>query len=199
MPRGLWLLPGGLLTVARSDGRGVRAAAMAHDDAAMVAGWKVRFTTPLSRDRLHGAAIVDAMLIDIPDAQADADGPIGPGVRNFLLSGNRAITVMPMLCGEGAIGAISVTRAIPGPLSEKQISMLRTFAAQAVIAIENVRLFNETKEALEQQPAPSDVLNAIRRSTFDLPPVLNKRHASAAPLCGADRGPRFRPHGKRRA
>ncbi|MEA2795066.1 MAG: hypothetical protein QOI87_2446, partial [Bradyrhizobium sp.] len=50
---------------------------------------------------------------------------------------------MPMLRGEGAIGAISVTRAVPGPLSDKQIAILRTFADQAVIAIENVRLFKE--------------------------------------------------------
>ena len=64
---------------------------------------------------------------------------------------------MPMLRGDAAIGAISVTRVAPGPLSEKQIALLRTFADQAVIAIENVRLFNETKESLEQQTAISEI------------------------------------------
>ena len=142
---GVRLFPGAMITVARPDGGTVRAAAIAHEDTTMVAGWRERFATPLSRDRLHAAAILDAKLIDFPDAEAEKDGPLGPGVRNFLLSGNRAVTIMPMLRGEGAIGAISVTRAVPGPLSDKQIAILRTFADQAVIAIENVRLFQEVQ------------------------------------------------------
>ncbi|MCG6876342.1 MAG: GAF domain-containing protein [Betaproteobacteria bacterium] len=167
------LFPGALITVARPDGEFVRAAAIAHDDSAMVAGWSDRFTTPLSRDRLHGAAILDAMLIDIPDAQAEADGPLGPGIRNFLVSGNRAITIMPMLRGKEAIGVISVTRAVRGRLSDKQLSILRTFADQAVIAIENVRLFNETKEALERQTATAEILRVISASPTDVQPVFD--------------------------
>jgi GAF domain-containing protein/anti-sigma regulatory factor (Ser/Thr protein kinase) len=170
---GLRLFPGAMITVARPDGELVRASAIAHDDSAMVAGWRDRFTSPLSRDRLHGAAILDAMLIDIPDAQAEADGPLAPGIRNFLLSGNRAITIMPMLRGKDAIGVISVTRAVPGLLSDKQLSMLRTFADQAVIAIENVRLFNETKEALEQQTATAEILKVISSSPTDTQPVFD--------------------------
>jgi GAF domain-containing protein len=169
---GVRLFPGAMITVARPDGGTVRAAAIAHEDTTMVAGWRERFTTPLSRDRLHAAAILDAKLIDYPDAEAEKDGPLGPGVRNFLLSGNRAVTIMPMLRGEGAIGAISVTRAVPGPLSGKQIAMLRTFADQAVIAIENVRLFNETKEALEQQTATAEILKVISASPTDVQPVF---------------------------
>ena len=183
---GVRLFPGAMITVARPDGRNVRAAAVAHQDTAMVAGWRERFTTPLTRDRLHAAAILDARLIDFPDAEAEKDGPLGPGVRNFLLSGNRAVTIMPMLRGEGAIGAISVTRRVPGPLSDKQIAILRTFADQAVIAIENVRLFNETKEALEQQTATSQVLGVISSSPTDVGPTYRVILDNVTRLCEAN-------------
>ena len=72
------------------------------------------------------------------------------GARNFLTSGYRAITIMPMIRGDSAIGAISVIRAAPGPLSDKQVAVLKTFAAQAVIAIENTRLLNELRERTGQ-------------------------------------------------
>jgi signal transduction histidine kinase len=179
---GVRLFPGAMITVARPEGGTVRAAAIAHEDTTMVAGWRERFATPLSRDRLHAAAILDAKLIDFPDAEAEKDGPLGPGVRNFLLSGNRAVTIMPMLRGESAIGAISVTRAVPGPLSDKQRAILRTFADQAVIAIENVRLFNETKEALERQTATAEILKVISSSPTDMQPVFEAIVKSAADL-----------------
>jgi len=160
----------------------------------MVAGWRERFTTPLSHDRLHAAAILDAKLIDFPDAEAEKDGPLGPGVRNFLLSGNRAVTIMPMLRGEGAIGAISVTRSVPGPLSDKQVAILRTFADQAVIAIENVRLFNELQSRTEalsrsvgQLTALGEVGQAIS-STLDLDTLLKTIVSRAVQLTGLDAG-----------
>jgi GAF domain-containing protein/CheY-like chemotaxis protein/anti-sigma regulatory factor (Ser/Thr protein kinase) len=96
------------------------------------------------------------------------------GARNFLGSGYRAITIAPMMREGSAIGAISVVRMKPGPLSEKQIALLKTFADQAVIAIENVRLFNETKEALEQQRASGEVLSAISESIADTQSVFEK-------------------------
>ena len=90
------------------------------------------------------------------------------GAQNFLSSGNRAITIMPMMRGEETIGLLSVVRLVAGPLSDKQLAVLRTFANQAVIAIENTRLLKELRERtddlselLEQQTATSEVLQVI--------------------------------------
>ena len=77
---------------------------------------------------------------------------------------------MPMIRGKTAIGAISVVRVAPGPLSEKQRELLKTFAAQAVIAIENTRLLNELRESLEHQTATSEVLKVISSSPGELEP-----------------------------
>jgi signal transduction histidine kinase/putative methionine-R-sulfoxide reductase with GAF domain len=90
---------------------------------------------------------------------------------------------MPMLRGDAAIGTVTVVRVNPGPLSEKQLALLRTFADQAVIAIENVRLFNETNESLEQQTATSEILRVISDSPGDVKPILNAVAERATRLC----------------
>src|SRR5437016_1085135 len=90
-----------------------------------------------------------------------------------------------MIRNELPIGVILVMRAQAGPFSPGQIELLKTFAAQAVIAIENTRLFNETKEALEQQTAISEILRVISSSPSDVTPVLAAVAMRAARICEA--------------
>jgi signal transduction histidine kinase len=98
---------------------------------------------------------------------------------------------------EGSVvGTINVGRSAPGPFSPKQIELMQTFADQAVIAIENVRLFNETKEALEQQTATAEILRVIASSPTDLQPVMETVAENAARVCGAMYSSIFRLEGE---
>jgi signal transduction histidine kinase len=103
------------------------------------------------------------------------------------LGGNRGALGVPIVRDEQVVGAIFVSRKQPGLFSNAQVQLLKTFADQAVIAIENVRLFNETKSSLEQQTATADVLKVISRSAFDLRTVLQTLVETAARFCAADK------------
>ena len=124
-----------------------------------------------------GRAVLDARVVHIEDR------PDGAGIRAIRAVVRRASErswPCPMLREGRPIGAIAVTREEVAPSRDTQIALLQTFAAQAVIAIENVRLFNETKEALEQQTATSEILRVIASSPTDLQPVLEAVAESAA-------------------
>jgi GAF domain-containing protein/CheY-like chemotaxis protein len=181
---GLKLFPGAAIAVALPDAGEARVAAIAEADPARATAWRARFPFPLQRDYMHGAAILDGRLIDVPDAREAPPG-LEVGCKNFLLSGYRAATMIPMMRGGVAIGAISVLRLGPGALSAKQLALLKTFADQAVIAIENVRLFNETREALERQTATAEILKVISESPTDVQPVFEAIAQRARRLCGA--------------
>jgi GAF domain-containing protein len=109
------------------------------------------------------------VVVHVPDIEKDPEA-VETRERARLI-GFRAILVAPMLREGRAIGTIHVARRNPGPFTPRQIALLQTFAAQAVIAIENVRLFTETKEALEQQTATADILRVISSSPTDVQPV----------------------------
>ncbi len=155
------------------DGEAIQAAAISERNPERIAKWRAAFPTPLTHDYLNATAILDRKIVDIPDVQ-ELPQPLKPGTANFAATGYRAITITPMMRGDEGIGAIGVARLKPGPLQPKQIALLKTFADQAVIAIENVRLFNETKEALDQQKASAEVLGAISSSIADTEPVFDK-------------------------
>src|SRR5262249_25585094 len=99
------------------------------------------------------------------------------------LTGARTLVGVPMLKDDEVIGAIGIYREGGRPYRNKQTELLKILPAEAVIAIETTRLFNELRKSLQQQPAPADVLKVISRSTFDLQIVLDTLAESAARLC----------------
>jgi GAF domain-containing protein len=146
-----------------------------------LAAFRQSLPRPVSEDNAAGRAVLRRMVAQIPDVLEDP----AHGVRDVALAANyRSVVAVPMLRDGQPIGAIVVARSAVGFFPERQVALLQTFADQAVIAIENVRLFNETREALEQQTATSEILRVISSSPTDVQPVFDVIVRSAVVLCG---------------
>jgi len=156
------------------------------------------FTLPLGRGTASGRAVLDGRTVQVADLQAAADEfPEGSGLARR--EGIRTILSVPLIRAGLGIGVIGLRRTEARPFTDRQIALLQTFADQAVIAIENVRLFTELQErnqaltaahaqvteSLEQQTATSEILRVIASSSTDLQPVMKAVAESAARLCEA--------------
>src|SRR5262245_19486451 len=146
---------------------------------------------PLSRGVVNGRAVLDRTILQVPDLQAETE-EYPEGSENARRLGHRTILAVPLIRDREAIGAIFVRRTEVRPFTDRQIELLKTFADQAVIAIENTRLFEaeqartrELTEALAHQTATTEILNVISQSPTQVTPVFEAIVASAAELCGA--------------
>ena len=175
--------------VTRFDGELIRLAALANVGTEGADALRRRYPRPPGRDTANARAILTRTVVAIPDTLEDVDYEIGAGTTAAPF---RGILAVPLLRDGSPTGTVSIARPEPGPFPETQIELLKTFADQAVIAIENVRLFKELEqrnsaltEALEQQTATSDILRVISQSPRDVQPVFDTIAAAAFKLCRA--------------
>jgi GAF domain-containing protein len=153
------------------------------------------FVTPAVRGTVSGRCVLERRAVHVADLQTETEMfPEGSELARQL--GHRTILSVPLLREGEPLGAIVLRRGKVEPFTDKQIELVTAFADQAVIAIENVRLFDEVQARLQQQTATANVLKVISRSTFDLQVVLNTLVESAAQLCEADGGTITRQKGK---
>src|SRR6516165_7062582 len=153
----------------------------------------------LERGTVTGRALLERRVIHIPDVLNDPDYTFAKAQE---LGGFRTVVGVPMLREGVPMGVLALTRSQVRPFTDKQIELVSTFADQAAIAIENVRLFDNVRasnrdlsQALQQQTATADMLKVISRSAFDLKAVLDTLTESAARLCEADIANIWRPSG----
>ena len=159
----------------------------------------LRDVTPVG-ESVTGRLIRERRVRHIPDLVAEPGLSVTVRERAERL-GSASLLYAPMLWEDRGLGSILVVRSPPWPFSEQEQALLQSFADQAAIAIENARLFNETKEALDRQTATANVLKVISRSVSDAAPVFETILESCQRLFGSGSGRRLsdrRGHGEGR-
>ena len=189
--RALHLCDSSNSVVGRYDGELLHLAAHAQQTSEAAEALRRTFPMRPNRATASGRALLHGCVVHIPNVQADSEyaQPLAEVIRA------RATLAVPMLRDGQPIGTIAVGRLESRPFNDKHIALLQTFADQAVIAIENVRLFTELQTsnrdlttALDKQTATSDILAVISRSQTDAQPVFDAILASAVRLLGAHHG-----------
>jgi two-component system, NtrC family, sensor kinase len=148
---------------------------------------EIGFRFPCTRGSVAGRTVLDQKPVHVIDLQAEAeDFPEGSALARRL--GHRTIAGVPLLRDGVPIGTLQLRRTEANPFTDKQMVLLGTFAAQAVIAIENTRLLNELRDSLDRQTAAADVLGVISKSLGDLEPVFRAILENATRICDAKFG-----------
>jgi GAF domain-containing protein/two-component sensor histidine kinase len=158
--------------------------AVAHEGP--LASPSIRLHRKLTRETAPGRAIFDRSTVHFPDIQTLDPVEFATEREISQRLNFRATVSVPMLRDGESVGTINLRKNEPGPFSPRHVALLESFAAQAVIALENTRLFTELRESLDQQTATSDILRVISQSPTDVQPVLNVVVKAAQRFCGAE-------------